>query len=424
MQDNIATAGHSWRQMEEELRLVHDLMGGTATMRRAGARWLPREEGESWSAWRARLNRSVLFNGVGRLVQVLSGSPFRQDVVLNDAHRSIQKLAINMDGKQMGLTDFIRNVLSVMLVDGMAYIQIESPKTGGVPYFIIRRASDVIGALADEAGGLQEVRIADSLIRRQGSYREGVLRRIHLYSADHWELWHEQDSQLGKWHKAEEGAHDLGAVPLVPIIANPTGFMTARPPLMDMAWLNLAHWQSASDQRHILHVARVPILFGRGLQMAERGLEIGPNRLILSDDPAADLKFVEHSGAAIAAGRQDLVDLEDRMAVMGLDMIARRSGSMTATARAIDSAQCHAALDAILTALQSGMMAAFAMAAQWMGLPEGAAGSLSLSSHHPFLGEVEAQASWLLEARQAGELTQEQFLSEARRRGLLAPEAM
>lgn len=158
--------------------------------------------------------------------------------------------------------------------------------------------------------------------------------------------------------------------------------------------------------------------------MAERGLEIGPNRLILSDDPAADLKFVEHSGAAIAAGRQDLVDLEDRMAVMGLDMIARRSGSMTATARAIDSAQCHAALDAILTALQSGMMAAFAMAAQWMGLPEGAAGSLSLSSHHPFLGEVEAQASWLLEARQAGELTQEQFLSEARRRGLLAPEAM
>ena len=77
---------------------------------------------------------------------------------------------------------------------------------------------------------------------------------------------------------------------------------------------------------------------------------------------------MEHSGAAIAAGRQDLVDLEDKMAVMGLDMIARRPVMATATGRAIDAAHCHASLDA-LTSLQSGMMAAFVMAAKWMGLP-------------------------------------------------------
>ena len=39
--------------------------------------------------------------------------------------------------------------------------------------------------------------------------------------------------------------------------------------MIDLAWLNLAHWQSASDQRHILHVARVPFLFGRGLSEGE-----------------------------------------------------------------------------------------------------------------------------------------------------------
>ena len=423
MTETIATAGHAWRQMEEELRLIHDLIGGTATMRRAGARWLPREDGESWSAWRARLHRSVLFNGVGRLVQVLSGNPFRKDIMLQDAHESLQKIAHNMDGHNMSLTAFLRHLLYAMLCDGMVHIQIESPKSGGQPYFIIRRAQDVIGAVSDAAGGLGEVRMQDSLIRKTGRYQEAVLNRIHLYSDTHWELWHEQDAAKGKWHKADEGTHDLGQVPLVPIIANPTGFMTARPPLIDMAWLNLAHWQSASDQRHILHVARVPILFGRGLQMAERGLEIGPNRLILSDDPTSDLRFVEHSGAAIAAGRQDLLDLEDRMAVMGLDMITRRSGGMTATARAIDSAQSHAALDAILTALQSGMIAAFALAARWMGLPASSVGSLSLTSQRPLWGDFEQQAAWLLQARQSGELSQDQFLAEARRRGLLAPEA-
>ena len=285
----------------------------------------------------------------------------------------------------------------------MVHIQVESSQDGGQPYFVIRRARDVIGAVRDEAGKLVQVRIRDHIIQKSGQYRESLLSRIHLYSDNHWECWHGSEASSGKWQKAGEGAHDLGHVPLIPIMANPTGFMTVRPPLIDMAWLNLAHWQSASDQRHILHVARVPVLFGRGLQ---------------------DLKFGEHSGAAIAAGRQDLLDLEDRMAVMGLDMIARRPSVATATARAIDNAQCHAALDALLTSLQSGMMAAFTMAAKWMGLPRKAAGQLSLNANRPFFGEIEQQATWLLEARAAGEITQDQFLSEARRRGLLAPEAV
>lgn len=423
MHDMIANPGHAWRQMEEELCLIHDLVGGTATMRQAGAKWLPREEGESWQAWRGRLNRTVLFNGIGRLIQVLSGNPFHQDLQLEGAHDAIRALTANMDGRHMSLTDFARQLLYGLLMDGMVHIQVESPQSGGQPYFLIRRARALIGAVCDEDGQLASVRLKDHLIRKTSHYGEALLSRIHLYSRDHWECWHHGNGQMRAWQKVSEGRHDLGDVPLVSVIANPTGFMTARPPLVDMAWLNLAHWQSASDQRHILHIARVPLLFGRGLQMAERGLEIGPNRLILSDDPSADLKFVEHSGAAIAAGRQDLVDLEDKMAVMGLDMIARRPVMATATGRAIDAAHCHASLDALLTSLQSGMMAAFVMAAKWMGLPRQAAGQLSISANRPFFGEIEQQARWLLDARAAGEITQSQFLAEARRRGLLAPEA-
>ena len=98
-----------------------------------------------------------------------------------------------------------------------------------------------------------------------------------------------------------------------------------------------------------------PLLLSRNLQVPETGLDIGPNRLILSDDPSADLRFVEHSGAAIEAGRQDLRDLEERMAILGLDLIARRPGHMTATAKAIDAAQAHAALTSLITVLQQGL---------------------------------------------------------------------
>ena len=147
--------------------------------------------------------------------------------------------------------------------------------------------------------------------------------------------------------------------------------MTAHPPLMDLAWLNLAHWQSASDQRHILHVARVPILFGRNLTLPEDGLALGPNRIVTGEGESADLRFVEHSGAAIAAGRQDLIDLEDRMAVMGLDLMTRRggTGSTTATARAIDAAENSTSLLGLIHAVEEGLTTAFGYMADWLGVP-------------------------------------------------------
>ena len=70
-------------------------------------------------------------------------------------------------------------------------------------------------------------------------------------------------------------------VPVVECAVDADYAMRARPPLLDLAWLNLAHWQSSSDQRHILHIARVPILFARGMDTAESQIDIGPNRIIM-----------------------------------------------------------------------------------------------------------------------------------------------
>jgi hypothetical protein len=78
--DTIASPGVAHRAMAAELDLIADLMGGTAAMRRVGQRWLPRENAESWTAWRARLNRTVLFNGFARTVQSLAGRPFATPV--------------------------------------------------------------------------------------------------------------------------------------------------------------------------------------------------------------------------------------------------------------------------------------------------------------------------------------------------------
>ena len=415
MDDSIAAPGLAHRAMAPELELIADLMGGTGAMRRAGQRWLPREANESWTAWRARLHRSVLFNGLARTVQALAGRPFSRPVTLADAAPPLAKMAASVDAAGTGIGDFAAICLRALLTDGIVHILVHRPRQGGDPYFVLVPAAQLIGARRDDSE-LADIRIRESHARAAGRFGEEAVEAVRFIGREDWALW--QAGRRG-WRAVTEGRHGLGRVPLVTLNAAPTGFMRARPPLIDLAWLNLAHWQSASDQRHILHVARVPVLFGRALQVAEGEIEIGPNRLILADDPAADLRFVEHSGAAIAAGRQDLIDLEDRMAVLGLDMMRHRPGETTATGRAIDAAQTQAALNGIVQTLEDGLAAAFAEAARQLGLPPERAGRIVVSRRMPVRDEQAAEADLLLRARLAGEISSAAFLGEIARRGIL-----
>ena len=409
--------------MAAELDLISDLMAGTASMRRAGQRWLPRETAESWTAWRARLNRTVLFNGLARTVHSLAGRPFSSPVVLADAGDSMTDIAANIDRQGTAIGSFAGQMLQALLTDGLAHILVDRPARGGRPYFVPVRAAQLIGVRRD-AEGLSEIRIREMQARPIDRFGEELVPTVRRIDRSGWDLWHPARSVGGgvadnRWQMVAEGRHDFGMVPLVTMNTAPTGFMRARPPLVDLAWLNLAHWQSSSDQRHILHVARVPILFAKALQVADGQIEIGPNRLILADDPAADLRFVEHSGAAIAAGRQDLVDLEDRMAVLGLEMLRHRPAEATATARAIDAAQSHATLTAIIQVLREGITAALAIMVEMMGLPPQSAGALVMTQQSPVRDAAAAEADLLLRARLAGEISQPTFLGEIERRGIL-----
>ncbi len=282
-------------------------------------------------------------------------------------------------------------------------------------------APDLIGWRTGADGRLDRVRIRETVVERDGAWGERAVDQVLVLEPGRWSLWRRSEAAKERaWRRHAGGETSLDAIPLVTVYAERTGFLTARPPLLDLAWLNLAHWKSSSDQRHILHVARVPILFGRNLEVGEDGIEIGPNRLILGEGDGADLKYVEHGGAAIEAGRQDLADLEDRMAVMGLDLLVHRSGGVTATERAIDAARADSALAALVRAVEEGLTAALVLCARWLDLPAEAAGRVTLDPDTGLDAREAEDIDLLLKARLAGEIDRPTFLAEIRRRGVLA----
>jgi len=112
---------------------------------------------------------------------------------------------------------------------------------------------------------LTEVRIWELQEHQAGLFSSLPVLQVRVLKRDVFEVWQPVEVEnAGKkesvWQVVETGVNTLGKIPLVPFYALRTGFMQSRPPLLDLAYMNVEHWQSSSDQRSILHTARVPLL--------------------------------------------------------------------------------------------------------------------------------------------------------------------
>ncbi len=452
---DVSTPNAAYEEMAAAWALPATLMGGTRAMREAGRRYLPQEPKETDGAYANRLKRAILFNGFRRTVRVLSGLPFAKPASLGAETASpFVGMAADLDFAGRDLTALARDLLEDMLVYGKAHILVDFPEAvvaadgtpraltlaeerslNRRPYFTQVSPLALIAWRGARLGGvetLNRVRIRETATEPAGPWGETVVERIRVVTPEGFQLWRKVPgspasagaglSGAGEdhWLPESELANTLGEIALVTIYANRTGFLTALPPLEDLAWLNLRHWQSQSDQDNILHVARVPILFGAGFRQDElKGAEIGPNRAISAGDPQARLGYVEHSGAAIGAGREDTRDLESRMQVMGAELLLQRPGGQTATARAIDAAESISDLQAMVRALEAGLEQAFGLAGKWLKLREATA-RVDINQDFGMSLKGSSDLQTLLQARLAGEISQRSFLGEIKRRGLLS----
>ncbi len=435
---DVNTPVAAYHEMATRWALPKTLLGGTLAMQAAGETYLPKMPKETQPSYNVRLKGSVLFNGYGRTVRVLSGKPFVKPVVLEQGSDSVfEEMAADVDLAGTDLTGFSRDCLKDLLNYGKTHILVDYPATGGTlnlgeertqgirPYFVRICPDDLIGWRGMRVGGrevLAQVRIRETATEGAGDFGSQQVKRVRVIYPDRFEIYRERDAG----HPSGPGYYlegtlpnTLGKVALVTVYAIRTGFLISAPPLEDLAFLNLRHWQSDSDQTNILHVARVPLLAFLGFSEEDfAAVEIGPSRAIRTSNADADVKFVEHTGAAINAGKESLAGLEEKMASMGADLLVRRQGNETATGRGIDARENESDLQAMVRNLEAGLQQAFGYAGEWLKKPNAKAEVKIYQEFGLSLADATELQS-LQAARQNRDISQRVYLEELRRRGVL-----
>lgn len=443
---DVSTPSEVNLEIVEHAALPRTLMGGTHAMRKAGQKYLPKETAETDMAYEARLKRSTLYNAFGRAVRSIVGKMFENGIKLDEGiSEAIKPLLEDVDLQGRDLSAFVHDITEDAMQVGLAHILVDFPTTeaaagkvmtveeekaiGARPYWIHIKAEKILGFKKKRINGvdkLVQVRIKEKALEENGPFAEQKVEQIRVLTPGAWQIWRKVSATGGNdkdtWAIHASGTTTLDFIPLITVYTRRTGYMKGRPPLEDLAYVNVAHWQSSSDQRNIVHVARVPILFGTGFEEPSEGtakVEIGMGRMI-KQVAGATLAYVEHSGNAIASGSDDLKQLEDKMAVLSMEPVLQNApGSQTATARALDTAEAQSTLSTIVDGVSDAIEQALIYTGAWIKIPEGQCGSVDVDMDFALAMQDSPGLQELSKARMAGDISRVEYLTELKRRGIL-----
>jgi hypothetical protein len=439
---SVDTPNDDWRDMEARWELIERLCEGTQAMRDAREELLPMESGEERKDYENRLSRSFLYDGLKSAVRNLSSKPFEESVKVEGGElpEMLQPIEQNADRCGTDLTQFAKAVFTDALKHGHTHIMVDYPRgRPGLnlaaaraedirPYFRIVCARSLFGwRLAWDETYKKiplQIRYRETLQIPAGDFGSYAKESITVWTPSSYQIWLQEKAGGKFMPMGEPVPHTFPGIPIVSIYFDDEhGYFTSTPPLWSLAECNLAHWQSSSDQRNALRFARMAILHQTGVSPDEtkKQLKIGPTAVVRSTNPQAGLAFVEHSGASMKIGQDDLDLLEERMdQLAGQPLMVRPTGSTTATEKAIDEGKAAATIIAWVRAVELGLREAYRLAAQWTGetLPNDFAVNIYDDFALSFKASEDMQT---LHTMRAGrDLSQKTYLSEIKRRGVLS----
>lgn len=422
---------------------MRTLLAGTSAMRAAARRYLPQHDEEKDHVYDERLRAAVLLNMTELTLNSWVGRPFSDPIQFPEQPGlEWEAFLDDVDKQSNNLHVFSRTWFKDGMAAGLSHVLVDYPIAPDLgrprtraddiaeqarPYWCHIPAENVIFAAAEIVNGqerLAHVRIQECITERRG-FAEVEIQQIKIFEPGRTEIWREtKQKRNGRvvWAKYSESSYDLPYIPLVTFYSDRCGLMMSKPPLADLADLNIAHWQSGSDQRAVLTVARFPMLALSGGEQSpdpNQKMVVGPRKWLFTPDPSGRYYYVEHSGAAIGAGREDLHDLEEQMGQYGAAFLKRRPGSETATARALDSAEATSPLQDAVMRFEDALNRALEITADWMKT-EALTAEVSKDFGPEDLNATDVDA--LNAARDKRDISRKAFLGELKRRAILNDE--
>ena len=408
----VSDPNTAWFAQEAHWILIEDLMQGTFGMRQKHRRYLPQEPRELDESYDNRLARSVCPPYYQRLERLLAGMLTRKPVRLVDTSDTIREQLFDVDLNGNDLNVWTYETARKMVRYGHIGTLVDAPADGGRPYWVNYTPRQILGWRTEANEGKQQLtmlRLQEVASVPDGEYGEKLVQQVRVLTPGEYQI-HQKDDK-GDFRMIDEGRTSLSEIPFSIAYSNRTGFMESRPPLEDIAELNLKIYQIQSDLDNQLHISAVPMLAFYGFPSSAEEVSAGPGEAIAF--PAEGrAEYIEPGGTSFQYQFQRLEQLASQINELGLSaVLGQKLTAETAEAKRINRSQGDSTMMVIAQNMQDMIDNCLQFHAQYLGQNE-AAGSCHVN--RDFMGtRLDPQEiNSLLQLYTAGTITQETLLQQ------------
>ena len=401
--DSPFTRTRAVLDMVKGWEIMKAVTSGTEYLRDNSEAFLPLEPREDYTAYLSRVNRAVFSPYTQRLIRAATGLIMRKPITLIGDPYWTDVFAKDVDGCGSDLDEYARRVLICSLTYGQSHILVDYPAPTGAlslaeeraqnrrPYWIEIDPTNIYGWRLDREvnyGSIIQARIAEKAVIPSGEFGEQVYDQVRVIEPGKYRVYRkaspkkdlinlENESYAGNFDGPEDekdydlvdsGEFSLGEVPLVSVYSGKTDTLTSKPPLLDIAYLNLAHFQRQADLIHSLHVASQPMLVLEGWDDQTKDMSISVN-YAMATQPGNKVYYVEPASSAFEAQTNEIQELQLQMATLGISTLSQQKFvAESADARRLDRVDTNSMLSMVSLELEQKLQKVFNLSADYLGI--------------------------------------------------------
>jgi hypothetical protein len=344
---------------------------------------------------------------------MLAGMLTRKPVRLNDVADTIREQLFDVDLQGNDLNVWTYDTARKMIRYGHVGVLVDAPAAGqeGRPYWVAYTPREIIGwrtELVDGAQKLIQLRLSEKVFEPDGEYGEKIVEQVRLLTPGAFEI-HRKDED-GNYKLYEEGVMSLDEIPFSIAYSNRCNLIESRPPMEDIAELNLKAYQTQSDLDNQLHISAVPMLAFYGFPQSSEEVSAGPGEAIAF--PAEGrAEYIESKGTSYEAQFKRLTQLENQINELGLAaVLGQKLSAETAESKKIDRSQGDSTMQVVAQQMQDMIDNCLLYHANYLGSNESGSSFVNRDFLASRLDPTEIQS--LLALYTAGTITQETLLKQ------------
>ena len=332
-------------------QLMRDALAGEV----AKEKYVPKLSDQEADEYKAYVGRAEFYNATARTQVALTGLLFAKPpkVELPEALKTIgENISLDDDSLEALAKNIADECLSVgrcgVLVDlpsveKAEYSKLEAERLNLRAYATLYKAENIINWKTTKINGSNVtslVVLAETYAEpTQDEFVDKIKTRYRVL--DLHEGYYRQrvfsETKAGNFEVVSEiypsaNGQKLEYLPFTFFNVNDLKTSVEKPPLLDLAKVNISHFRSEVDLEHGTHFTALPTPYVTGYQgESSEKLKIGSTAVWVINDPSAKVGFLEFSGAGLSTLENRIAVKEKRMSILGARLLLDEKKTAEAT---------------------------------------------------------------------------------------------